>query len=163
MKCREILAIEHPICVNPDCGGGCEGCPEDYGYLEEPVYCHDESIDSEVRCTQCWDREIPEGIVTPKPIDCEQPLKKIEMNETDTEDKINHPNHYTNGGMECIDEMLLVFGRGVVANFCLCNAWKYRYRALHKNGQEDIDKSHWYMAKYKELVDEVVDYGTIEF
>ena len=85
------------------------------------------------------------------------------LNETDTEDIINHPNHYTNGGMECIDEMIMIFGRGVVANFCLCNAWKYRYRALHKNGQEDIDKSHWYIAKYKELVDEVVDYGTIEF
>ena len=75
-----------------------------------------------------------------------------------SEDIINHPNHYTNGGMECIDEMIMIFGRGVVANFCLCNAWKYRYRALHKNGQEDIDKSHWYIAKYKELIDEVKEY-----
>ena len=64
---------------------------------------------------------------------------------------VNHPNHYTNGGMECFDEMLLVFGKETVANFCLCNAWKYRYRALYKNGEEDIKKSHWYMNKYKEL------------
>lgn len=71
---------------------------------------------------------------------------------TGDEDIINRPNHYTNGGMECIDEMLLVFGRETVAHFCLCNAWKYRYRALMKNGQEDIDKSHWYINKYKELV-----------
>jgi hypothetical protein len=74
-----------------------------------------------------------------------------------TEDIINYPNHYTNGDMECIDEMLLIFGKRVVADFCLCNAWKYRYRALSKNGQEDIDKSHWYIAKYKELVEDMED------
>jgi len=69
-------------------------------------------------------------------------------------DPVNHPNHYTNGGMECIDEMRLVFGDRVVANFCLCNAWKYRYRAIYKNGEEDMKKSHWYMAKYAELKEE---------
>lgn len=68
------------------------------------------------------------------------------------EDIVNHPNHYTNGGMECIDEMILVFGKDIVANFCLCNVWKYRYRATSKNGEEDIKKSHWYMNKYKELM-----------
>jgi hypothetical protein len=67
------------------------------------------------------------------------------------EDVVNHPNHYTNGGMECIDEMILIFGKEAVMNFCLCNAWKYRRRALFKNGEEDINKSHWYIAKYKEL------------
>lgn len=70
-----------------------------------------------------------------------------------TEDIVNHPNHYTNGGMECIDEMIMVFGKQTVMHFCLCNAWKYRYRAVFKNGEEDIKKSHWYMAKYKELRD----------
>ena len=67
-------------------------------------------------------------------------------------EKVNHPNHY-NSGMECIDEMLMIFGEEAVAHFCLCNAWKYRYRAVAKGGQEDIDKSHWYIAKYKELTE----------
>ena len=65
-------------------------------------------------------------------------------------DMVNHPPHYTNG-MECIDELELVFGTDAVKHFCLCNVWKYRKRALHKNGQEDLDKADWYMAKYKEL------------
>lgn len=65
---------------------------------------------------------------------------------------INHPNHYNReGAIECIEEMILVFGRDKVANFCLCNAWKYRYRAADKNGIEDLKKSDWYMNKYKEL------------
>lgn len=69
-----------------------------------------------------------------------------------TEDVINHPNHYNReGAMESIDEMVLVFGKEVVKHFCLCNIWKYRYRAADKNGVEDIKKSDWYMQKYKEL------------
>ena len=67
------------------------------------------------------------------------------------EDVINRPSHYTHGGMECIDEMVTIFGKEAVANFCLCNVWKYRYRAADKNGIEDLKKSDWYMNKYKEL------------
>ena len=65
---------------------------------------------------------------------------------------VNHPSHYNReGALECIDEMILVFGKEVVKNFCLCNAWKYRYRAADKNGEEDLKKSDWYLKKYKEL------------
>ena len=71
------------------------------------------------------------------------------------EDLVNHPSHYTTG-MECIDEMVLVFGEATVADFCLCNVWKYRKRALHKNGQEDLDKADWYMNKFKELVNKPI-------
>lgn len=66
-------------------------------------------------------------------------------------DAVNHPEHYESGSYECIDEMVAVFGMSVVANFCLCNVWKYRYRALNKNGKEDMEKSDWYMCKYMEL------------
>lgn len=69
----------------------------------------------------------------------------------DKEDIVNHPSHYTHGGMECIDEMLLIFGKEAVMHFCLLNAWKYRKRALYKNGEKDMEKSNWYIAKYKEL------------
>lgn len=74
------------------------------------------------------------------------------------EDIINHPMHYTHGGMECIDEMILIFGKEAVKNFCICNAWKYRKRALFKNGEEDIKKSDWYLKKYKELINDEI-YG----
>ena len=70
-------------------------------------------------------------------------------------DTVSHPKHYNReNAMECIDEMLLVFGKKVVKDFCLCNAWKYRYRAADKNGEEDLKKSDWYINKYKELCEE---------
>ena len=67
-------------------------------------------------------------------------------------DPVERPHHYNReGAMEAIDEMVLVFGPEAVMHFCLCNAWKYRYRAADKNGEEDLKKSDWYMRKYKEL------------
>lgn len=90
---------------------------------------------------------------------CEAAYNLIKSNENtptpvenEVEDIINHPNHYNRtDAMESIDEMVLVFGREAVKNFCLCNVWKYRYRVADKNGTEDIKKSDWYMRKYKEL------------
>lgn len=73
------------------------------------------------------------------------------MNKEDLE-KVDHPSHYNReGAMECINEMLLIFGKENVKAFCLLNAWKYRYRAADKNGIEDLRKSDWYLQVYKEL------------
>ena len=71
------------------------------------------------------------------------PLKK---------EAVNHPAHYNRpNSLECIDEMLLLFGLDQTMAFCKLNAWKYRYRAADKNGTEDLAKSDWYINKYKEL------------
>lgn len=74
----------------------------------------------------------------------------------DSIEMVNHPQHYNReGGMECIDEMLMIFGREATMHFCLLNAWKYRYRAGSKwDGSEDLAKSDFYIKKYKELLDE---------
>lgn len=77
------------------------------------------------------------------------PIKENE----ESKEMVNHPDHYNHGGMECIDEMELIYGTEAVMHFCLCNMHKYRKRALFKNGKEDMKKSDWYMAKYKELIE----------
>lgn len=65
---------------------------------------------------------------------------------------LDHPGHYNReGAMECIEEMLLLFGREETMSFCKLNAWKYRYRAADKGGMDDLKKSDRYLAKYKEL------------
>ena len=77
---------------------------------------------------------------------------------------VNHPSHYNReNAMECIDEMVLVFGEEAVENFCICNAWKYRYRAADKNGEEDLKKSDWYLNKYKELKEKANAINTITY
>lgn len=65
-------------------------------------------------------------------------------------ENVNHPAHYQ-GKHECIDEMIAMFGVEAVKCFCMCNVYKYRFRAAAKNGQEDLDKADWYMDKLMEL------------
>lgn len=65
-------------------------------------------------------------------------------------DMVNHPSHYEHG-IECIDEMILLFGVMETMSFCKLNSHKYRKRALDKGGREDIDKSDWYMKEYAYL------------
>ena len=68
------------------------------------------------------------------------------------EEQVNHPSRYNRpSSVECIEEMIAVFGKEAVRDFCICNVWKYRYRALDKGGQQDMEKSDWYMNKYLEL------------
>jgi len=61
-------------------------------------------------------------------------------------DNVNHPAHYTECSLECIDVMLAVFGRRAVTDFCIVNAFKYMWRYEHKNGLEDLQKAERYLA-----------------
>lgn len=72
-----------------------------------------------------------------------------------TSDMVNHPPHYESGKYECIDVMEEVYGTEIVKSFCLCNAFKYLYRCMHKHDSptEDTKKSAWYLEKYFELGD----------
>lgn len=70
-------------------------------------------------------------------------------------DKVN-PDHYKHHAMECIDEMLALYGPVYTLGFCICSAHKYRYRAGYKVGEcaeIDSQKSDWYVAKAKEIRD----------
>lgn len=117
------------------------------------------------------DAEIsPENIIP----DMEDTIPDMEDFNEEVDDVINHPSHYTReGAIESINEMIAVFGLEAVKHFCICNVWKYRYRAADKNGIEDIKKSDWYMAKYIDILraenalknnasDEIVEEGFSE-
>ena len=65
-------------------------------------------------------------------------------------DMVNNPSHYEHG-IECIDEMILLYGVVETMMFCKLNAHKYRKRAFEKGGKEDMDKSDWYMKEYAYL------------
>lgn len=67
------------------------------------------------------------------------------------EDVVNHPSHYTQGGIECIDAMKSAFGADEVAIYSKIAAFKYIWRCEHKNGLEDVKKAVWYLNKYIEL------------
>ena len=67
------------------------------------------------------------------------------------ESNVDHPSHYNQGNIECIDAMVAAFGKEDVEIFCRLNAFKYIWRAKHKNGKEDLKKAQWYLNKRLEL------------
>ena len=83
-------------------------------------------------------------------IEAKTPTDGAEKAKPQAKEAVNHPAHYQ-GKHECIDEMIAMFGVESVKHFCMCNVYKYRFRAALKNGQEDIKKAEWYMDKLMEL------------
>lgn len=55
MTFKELLAIEHPDKIRPSVGGGCVGCPKDYGY-EKGRWC--DTLHPVTSCEICWNREM---------------------------------------------------------------------------------------------------------
>jgi hypothetical protein len=68
-------------------------------------------------------------------------------------DNVNHPSHYTQGGIECIDALkAATAGLEGIEAVCTANAIKYLWRWKHKNGVEDIDKAIWYLERLRKEV-----------
>ena len=65
-----------------------------------------------------------------------------------TVDMVNHPAHYTQGGIECIDCIKsAIVGKVGIEAFCVGNAIKYLFRYEEKNGIEDVKKARWYIDR----------------
>ena len=67
------------------------------------------------------------------------------------QDAVNHPSHYTNGKIECIDAIeSAVTGLNGFESYCIGNAIKYLFRWKNKGGTVDLEKSVWYINKVLE-------------
>lgn len=74
----------------------------------------------------------------------------IDCNVSDS--PVIHPPHYNHdGGLETIWEMISLYGIEETKSFCKLNAHKYRARASEKGGEEDMEKSDYYIKLYTYL------------
>lgn len=62
-------------------------------------------------------------------------------------DPVNHPEHYTAGGIECIDAIAAALTPEEFRGYCKGNALKYVWRERHKGGDESLRKARWYLTK----------------
>lgn len=69
-------------------------------------------------------------------------------------DNVNNPNHYTTGGIECIEAMRAMLERDEFIGYLRGNIFKYQWRYKHKNGIEDLKKAQWYQNKLIEVESE---------
>lgn len=69
------------------------------------------------------------------------------------QDMVNHPPHYNQHGIECIDAIQACTGDGF-KSYLQGNILKYLWRYDYKNGVEDLKKASWYLNKLIEVKNE---------
>lgn len=58
---------------------------------------------------------------------------------------VNHPNHYSQGKIECIEAMKSMLTKEEFRGFLRGSIFKYQWRVMDKNGIEDLEKAKWYL------------------
>jgi len=61
-------------------------------------------------------------------------------------DKVNHPSHYTQGGIECIEAIKASMSHEEYCGYLKGNTLKYLWRYKAKNGLEDLEKAKVYLG-----------------
>lgn len=62
-------------------------------------------------------------------------------------DEVNHPAHYTQGGIECIDAIEAALTPEELRGYLKGNCLKYLWRERGKGGNKDIEKTEWYIRR----------------
>lgn len=67
------------------------------------------------------------------------------------EDLVNHPSHYTDGGIECIEAIEAQLTEEEFRGYLKGNIAKYVWREKHKGGTESLKKAQWYLSRLIDL------------
>ena len=62
-------------------------------------------------------------------------------------DPVNHPHHYTAGGIECIEAIKASMTAIEFAGYLKGNCLKYLWRYQNKGGMESLRKCEWYLKR----------------
>jgi hypothetical protein len=72
---------------------------------------------------------------------------ELPMPLTKLSNPVDHPSHYNQGGIECIDALEAALGPEGFKDYCRGACLKYLWRTEYKNGVEDLKKCEWYLKK----------------
>lgn len=62
-------------------------------------------------------------------------------------DPVNHPSHYTQGEIECIDAIESALTPEEFGGFCKATALQYIWRERFKGGVQDLEKAKWFIDR----------------
>jgi len=62
-------------------------------------------------------------------------------------DMVNHPPHYVDGGIECIEAIEAQLTAEEFRGYLKGNCAKYLWRERHKGGIESLKKNKWYLER----------------
>lgn len=72
-------------------------------------------------------------------------------------DLVNHPPHYNQGNIECIDAIKSAcVGLDGYEGYLTGSVMKYMWRWKHKNGVQDLKKANWFLTKLIEQYEQEI-------
>lgn len=126
-----------------ECDYDCDDCDCAEKTAEGNVICHqdededDEEDECDGDCENCDLGGLSE--------DNKDDTQQDEQPSASRYEYVDGPAHYN--GTECIENMRKLYGDEAVRWFCICNAYKYRFRLGNKPGvsaEQDEEKAYWY-------------------
>ena len=85
---------------------------------------------------------------------CPVPWAVVESSPNIKEDNVNHPSHYTDGAIECIEAIEAQLTNEEFRGYMKGNIVKYIWRERFKGNTESLKKARWYLDRLIEF-DEV--------
>tara|TARA_E500000318_G_C3513839_1_gene193476 strand:- start:283 stop:591 length:309 start_codon:yes stop_codon:yes gene_type:complete len=79
-------------------------------------------------------------------------VDEFSMEEDSYNDMVNHPPHYNQKGIECIDAIEAATDTGF-EYYLQGNIMKYLWRYRYKEGSQDLKKARWYLDKLIRITD----------
>ena len=113
--------------------------------MDGAIHIYDDSVTCKT-CTKCYNdcASSPDSKVHDCP-DYEQKLSTIKIPDAKPKDEVNHPDHYTQGGIECIDCIRASMSAEGFQDYCKGNVIKYIHRWRFKGGVQDLKKAKVYL------------------
>jgi hypothetical protein len=78
---------------------------------------------------------------------CPVPWATIPLRSELQPDVVNHPAHYTDGKIECIEAIEAQLTSEEYRGYLKGNIAKYVWRECHKGGTESLKKARWYLDR----------------
>jgi len=67
------------------------------------------------------------------------------------EDLVNHPSHYTDGNIECIEAIEAQLTPEEYRGYLKGNVAKYLWREKYKGGVQSLQKAQWYLTRLVDI------------
>lgn len=150
MTQREFVLKNHPNAALKTSGGEVIGCPRNYEILPVPVDLCSGSKIQRGTCEECWNQEMVLPAPAKKPMAQVNAFMNQDADEKPAENFVDHPTHYCQGSIECIDALnAMVEGWSDPVSAVL--AWqtvKYIWRHPFKGKPvEDLKKAQFYLER----------------
>lgn len=151
MTQREFVLKMEPGAENKSCYGGIRYCPHAYrDILPVPLdLCNAYTVSAEL-CEKCWNQEMVLPAPAKKPMAQVNAFMNQDADEKPAENFVDHPTHYCQGSIECIDALnAMVEGWSDPVSAVLAwQAVKYIWRHPFKGKPvEDIKKAKFYLEQ----------------